>query len=35
MKEYKLRYLPLAKEDLVGIINYIQDVLQNPIVTKN
>lgn len=35
MKEYKLRYLPLAKDDLAGIINYIQDVLQNPIAAEN
>lgn len=35
MKEYKLRYLPLAKDDLGGIINYIQNVLQNPIAAEN
>lgn len=35
MKEYKLRYLPIAKEDLFEIINYIQDVLQNPIAAQN
>lgn len=35
MKDYKLRYLPLAKDDLVGIIDYIQDVLQNPIAAEN
>ena len=35
MKEYKLRYLPIAKEDLFEIINYIQDVLQNPIAAES
>lgn len=35
MKEYKLRYLPIAKEDLFEIINYIQDVLQNSIAAQN
>ncbi|MGF7109688.1 type II toxin-antitoxin system RelE/ParE family toxin [Treponema pedis] len=35
MKKYILRYLPLAKQDLDGIINYIQNNLQNPIVAEN
>lgn len=35
MKKYILRYLPLAKQDLDGIINYIQNNLQNPIAAEN
>ncbi len=31
MKQYTLRYLPLAKQDLQEIIDYIQNTLQNPI----
>lgn len=30
-KEYKLRYLPLFKDDLEQTILYISDVLKNPI----
>ena len=29
-KEYKLRYLPLFKDDLEQTVLYIADVLQNP-----
>ena len=35
MKKYILRYLPLAKQDLDGIINYIQNNLQNSIAAEN
>lgn len=35
MKEYALRYLPLAQEDLFEIIDYIQNNLQNPIAAEN
>lgn len=35
MKKYKLQYLPIAKDDLLGIIEYIQNVLQNPIAAEN
>lgn len=35
MKKYKLQYLPIAKDDLIGIIEYIQNVLQNPIAAEN
>ena len=34
-KKYKLQYLPIAKDDLVEIINYIQNKLQNPIAAEN
>lgn len=32
---YKLRYLPLAKEDLIDIVDYIQNTLQSPIAAEN
>ena len=32
---YKLRYLPLAKEDLIGIVDYIQNTLLSPIAAEN
>ena len=32
---YKLRYLPLAKEDLLGIVDYIQNTLLSPIAAEN
>ena len=35
MKEYKLRYLPIAVEDLNNSIDYILNVLQNPIAADN
>ncbi len=35
MKNYKLRYLPIAVEDLNNIIDYINNVLQNPIAAEN
>ncbi|MBR1403211.1 MAG: type II toxin-antitoxin system RelE/ParE family toxin [Treponema sp.] len=35
MKEYTLRYLPLAQEDLFEIVDYIQNSLQNPIAAQN
>ncbi|MCR5045784.1 MAG: type II toxin-antitoxin system RelE/ParE family toxin [Treponema sp.] len=35
MKKYTLRYLPIAKEDLLEIINYIQENLKNPIAAEN
>lgn len=35
MKKYKLKYLPLAKQDLTEIIEYIQNNLQNPIAAEN
>lgn len=33
--EYTLRYLPIAKQDLSDIINYILNELQNPIAAEN
>ena len=35
MSKYKLKYLPLAKQDLIEIIEYIQNNLQNPIAAEN
>ena len=35
MGEYTLRYLPLAKQDLSEIVNYIQNNLENPIAAEN
>ncbi len=35
MGKYKLRYLPLAEEDLLEIVDYIQNTLQNPIAAEN
>ncbi len=35
MKKYRLRYLPLAQQDLSEIIDYIQNNLQNPIAAEN
>ena len=32
---YKLRYLPLAKEDLITIVDYIQNTLLSPIAAEN
>lgn len=32
---YKLRYLPLAKEDLIEIVVYTQNILKNPIAAEN
>lgn len=32
---YKLRYLPLAKEDLINIVDYIQNTLLSPIAAGN
>ena len=32
---YTLRYLPIAKEDLVNAINYILNEFQNPIAAEN
>ena len=34
MKKYTLRYLPLAKQALQEIIDYIQNTLQNPIAAE-
>ena len=34
-KNYTLRYLPIAKDDLFEIADYIQNNLQNPIVAQN
>lgn len=31
----KLRYLPLAKEDLINIVDYIQNTLLSPIAAEN
>ena len=33
--KYKLRYLPIAQDDLFEIIDYIQNVLKNPIAADN
>ncbi len=33
--KYKLRYLPIAQDDIVEIIEYIQNVLKNPIAADN
>ena len=35
MGTYTLRYLPLAKQDLSEIVNYIQNNLENPIAAEN
>ena len=35
MGKYTLRYLPLAKQDLSEIVNYIQNNLENPIAAEN
>ena len=35
MGKYTLRYLPLAKQDLSEIVNYIQNNLENPITAEN
>ena len=35
MKKYKLSYLPIALEDLGSIVDYICNVLQNPIAAEN
>lgn len=35
MGKYKLRYLPLAEQDLLEIVDYIQNTLQNPIAAEN
>ena len=35
MSKYTLSYLPIAKQDLAEIIDYIQNNLQNPIAAKN
>ena len=35
MGKYTLRYLPLAKQDLSKIVNYIQNNLKNPIAAEN
>lgn len=35
MKKYHIRYLPIAKQDLEEIIDYIQNNLQNPIAAEN
>lgn len=35
MKKYTLRYLSLANQDLLEIVDYIQYNLQNPVVAKN
>ncbi|MBR4489717.1 type II toxin-antitoxin system RelE/ParE family toxin [bacterium] len=32
---YKLRYLPLAKEDLINIVDYIQNTILSPIAAEN
>ena len=34
-KKYTLRYLPIAKDDLFEIVDYIQNNLQNPIAAEN
>ena len=35
MGKYKLRYLPIAEQDLLEIVEYIQNNLQNPIAAEN
>ena len=35
MGKYTVRYLPLAKQDLSEIVNYIQNNLENPIAAEN
>ena len=35
MKEYSLRYLPIAENDLIEIVDYIQNTLKNPIAAEN
>lgn len=35
MKQYTLRYLPLVKQDLQEIIDYIQNTLKNPIAAEH
>ena len=35
MGKYTLHYLPLAKQDLSEIVNYIQNNLENPIAAEN
>ena len=35
MGKYTLRYLPLVKQDLSEIVNYIQNNLENPIAAEN
>ncbi|UTC57286.1 type II toxin-antitoxin system RelE/ParE family toxin [Treponema sp. OMZ 305] len=35
MGKYTLCYLPLAKQDLSEIVNYIQNNLENPIAAEN
>ena len=35
MGKYTLRYLPLAKQYLSEIVNYIQNNLENPIAAEN
>ena len=35
MGKYTLRYLPLARQDLSEIVNYIQNNLENPIAAEN
>ena len=35
MYRYTLRYLPIAEQDLIEIIDYIQNNLQNPIAAEN
>lgn len=32
---YSLRYLPVAQQDLLEIVDYIQNNLQNPIAAEN
>ena len=33
--DYTLRYLPIAKQDLVDVINFILNEYQNPIAAEN
>lgn len=33
--EYKLRYLPIAKQDLADVINFIYNTYQNSIAAEN
>ena len=34
MNRYELRYLPIAQQDLLEIVEYIQNTLQNPIAAE-
>lgn len=35
MKKYSLRYLPIARQDLQEIVDYINGTLQNPIAAES